>query len=117
MSFPREALNWYLSGDAERLWPHAGPMLREMAEDVEGLRESAADLGETMGPTLAVLDEQVFDHPDGDGWQVYVRTVRLAEAGEMFWVVTFSPEQWEAGMIMSQSRPTLRTFFPQARLP
>jgi hypothetical protein len=117
MDFPRSALNWYMSGDAEQLWPHISPMLREMAEDEEGLREVAADIEETMGRELAVLGEQIFDHPDGGGWQVYVRTVQHADVGEMFWVVIFLPEQNEVGMIITQPRQTIQTFFPQVRLP
>jgi hypothetical protein len=117
MDFPRNALSWYFSGDAEKLWPHLGPTLREMAEDVEGLREASEDFGETMGRELAVLDEQLFDHPDGDGWQVYVRAVQHAEVGELFWLVIFSPAEREVGMIMPQPRQSVQILFPQVRLP
>jgi hypothetical protein len=117
MDFPRNVLTWYLSGDAEQLWPHAGPVLRELAEDLEGLREAAEDIEEMMGPQTALLDEQIFDHPEGGGWRVYVGTLRHARAGEMFWVVIFSPAQREVQMIMPQTRHTIQTFFPQTRLP
>lgn len=117
MEFPRNALNWFLNGDAERLWSHAGPTFREMMQDVEGVRQAGAEIGNSLGREVAVLDEQVIDHPDGEGWQVYVRTVHLAGAGELFWVLIFSPSEREIGMIMPQSRPAIRTFFPEARLP
>lgn len=117
LDFPRNVVNWYLSGDAEKLWPHAGEVLRELAEDVEGLREAADDIRQIMGPQTAVLDEQIFDHPEDDGWRIYVRTLRHARADEMFWVVIFSPSTGEIQMIMAHPRRTIQTLFPQARLP
>src|SRR5690606_26096533 len=117
MEFPRTVLDWYWSGDVETLWQHTSPTLREMVEDPEMLRGTAAEHGEMMGRELAVLDEQVFDHPDGEGWQVYLRTARHAVADEIFWVVIFSPAKREVGMIMPQSRPFIRVYFPEARLP
>lgn len=117
MDFPRNALNWHLSGDAEQLWAHAGEGLRLLAEDVEGLREAANDIREMMGPPSAMLDEQIFVHPEDDRWRVYVRTARHARVDEMFWVVIFSPSTSEVQMIMAYPRQTIQTFYPQARLP
>lgn len=117
MDFPREALSWYLSADAEKLWPRLGPTLREMVKDLEGLRQGATVIAKDMGRVLAVLDEQVFDHLDGEGWQVYVRTVQHAHVGELFWLVIFSPAEHEVGMIMPQPRQSVQIFFPQVRLP
>ncbi len=121
MDFPRTALTWFLTGDAEQLWPHAGAMLRELAEDVDGLREAgeelAGDIEEMLGPQTALLDEQVFDHPEGGGMSVYVRTVRHAMVDEFFWVVIFMPQTQQVHMVMPQPRQTIKTLFPPVRLP
>lgn len=117
MDFPRNVLTWYLSGEAEKLWPHAGEVLRELAYDVEGLREAAVDIREMMGPPTAMLDEQIFDHPEDKNWRIYIRTARHARVEEMFWVVIFSPSTGEVQVIMAHSRQTIQTLFPQARLP
>lgn len=117
MDFPRNALTWYLSGDTERLWPHAGAVLREMVQDVDGLRMIAKEIDEMMGPQTALLDEQAFDHPEGGGYQVYVGRLLHAKVSEIYWVVIFHPAEREVAMIIPQPRRTLQTLFPQARLP
>ncbi len=117
MTFPRQVLAWYLAGDAERVWAHAGPMMREMAESPNGLREAAAEISATMGSETGVLEEQRFDHPEGGGAQVYVRAARHLEVPEIFWVVIFFPADQKVQMIMPQPRQTIRTLFPQVKLP
>jgi hypothetical protein len=117
MEFPRNALTWYLSGDADRLWQHAGPVLRELVQDVDGLRGVAAEIDEMMGPQTALLDEQIFDHPEGAGFRVYVGRLLHAKVSEIFWVVVFHPAKREVGMIIPQPRQTIQTLFPEVRLP
>jgi hypothetical protein len=117
MTFPRQVLAWYLAGDSERVWAHAGPMMREMAESPNGLRGAAAEISTTMGSETGVLGEQLFDHPEGGGAQVYVRAARHSEVPEIFWVVIFFPADKKVQMIMPQPRQTIRTLFPQVKLP
>jgi hypothetical protein len=117
MAFPRELLASYLAGDAERVWEHAGPAMREMAESANGLREAASEISDAMGDEAAVLAEQLFDHPDGGGWQVYVRAVRHTQVPEIFWIVIFRPADRQLQMIMPQPRQTIRALFPQVGLP
>jgi hypothetical protein len=117
MTFPRQILAWYLAGDAERVWAHAGPMMHEMAESPNGLRGAAAEFSTTIGSETGVLGEQLVDHPEGGGAQVYVRAARHSEVPEIFWVVIFFPADKKVQMIMPQPRQTIRTLFPQVKLP
>jgi hypothetical protein len=117
MAFPRQVLAWYLAGEAQQVWSHAGPMLRELSESPDGLREAAAEITDSMGPEVAVLGEQLFAHPEGGGMQVYVRTVRHSQVPELFWIVTFSPANRQVQMIMPQPRQTIRSLFPQVKVP
>jgi hypothetical protein len=116
-AFPRQMLTWYLGGEAERVWEHAGPMLRELAGSAQGLREASEEIVGGMGPETRVLKEQLFDHPEGGGAKVYVRAVRHANVPEMFWIVTFFPAERKVQMIMPQPRQTVRALFPQVELP
>lgn len=117
MAFPSQVLAWYLAGDAERVWAHAGPMMRELSESPNGLRGAAAELSTAMGAETGVLGEQLFDHPEGGGAQVYVRAARHSQVPEIFWIVIFFPADRQVQMIMPQPRQTIRTLFPQVRLP
>ena len=117
MTFPRQVLAWYLAGDSERVWAHAGLMMREMWENPNGLRGAAAEISTTMGSETGVLGEQLFDHPEGGGAQVYVRAARHSEVPEIFWIVIFLPADKKVQMIMPQPRQTIRTLFPQVKLP
>jgi hypothetical protein len=117
MAFPRGALTAYLAADAEKVWQHAGPTLREMWESPNGVRMAAEELTSGIGRETGVLDEQLFAHPEDAGWKVYVRTARHAQVPELFWIVIFSPANRQIGMIMPQPRQTIRTLFPEVRLP
>jgi hypothetical protein len=117
MTFPRNVLTWYLQGDTDRVWDRAGPMLREMAERPETLAAAAAEILGALGAETAVLSEQLFDHPEGGGAQVYVRASRHSQAPEMFWIVIFWPSEAQVLTIMPQPRQTIRTLFPQVTLP
>jgi hypothetical protein len=117
MAFPRQVLTWYLAGDADRVWPLAGETLRELAESPRRMKEDAAEIIESMGPRTGVISEQMFAHPEGGGWQVYVQALRHERAPEMFWIVIFSPAKEQVQMIMAQPRQTVRTLFPQVKLP
>jgi hypothetical protein len=116
-SFPQEVLTWFLAGDADRVWEHVGPTMRELSGGVQGLRESSAEITAELGPETAILSEQVFEHPEGGGWHVYVRAARHAQVPELFWIVIFSPAERQVQMITAQPRQTIRTLFPQVRLP
>lgn len=117
VAFPRQVLTWYLAGEADQVWEHAGPMLREISGSVQGLRESAEEISTAMGAEAGVLGEQLFDHPDGGGAQVYVRAVRHTQVPEIFWIVIFFPADRKVQMIMPQPRQTIRSLFPQVQLP
>lgn len=117
MAFPRQILTSYLAGDADRVWGHAAPMMREMWQSPAGLRQTAAEITGAMGAETGLLAEQLFDHPEGGGAKVYVRASRHAQAPEMFWVVIFFPAERKVQMIMPQPRQTIRSLFPQVRLP
>jgi hypothetical protein len=64
-----------------------------------------------------MLNEQLFDHPEGGGAQVHVRAVRHSQVPEMFWIVTYFPADRTVQMIMPQPRQTIRTLFPEVQLP
>ena len=117
MAFPSDALDWYLAGEAERLWEHLGPMMRETPGGAAGLREGSAEIRAGLGAEISVIDEQVFPHPEGEAWSVYVRASRHANAAEMFWIVVFLPSERQIELIMPQPRQTIRTLFPAVRLP
>lgn len=117
MTFPREVLSWFFAGDAQRVWQHAGPTMRELAGSAEGLREDAAEISASLGAETGVFGEQLFEHPEGGGAQVYVRALRHAHVPEIFWIVIFSPAERQVQVIMAQPRQTIRTLFPQVRLP
>lgn len=117
MALPRQVLTWYLTANAEQVWPHAGSTLREMFESPRGLREAGNAILRDMGPEVAVIGEQMFDHPEGGGAKVYVRASRHAQIPEIFWIVIFVPADKKVEMIMPQPRRTIRTLFPQVELP
>jgi hypothetical protein len=117
MAFPRQALEWYLSGEGGLVWEHAGEMMRALAESPAGMSEAGREITEMMGPITGVLGEQMFPHPEDAGWQVYVRTARHAEVPEMNWIVIFRPRDSEIQMIMPQPRQTIQVLFPEVRLP
>jgi hypothetical protein len=117
MVFPRQVLEWYIGGEGDRVWELADESFRALAEDPEGMSEAGRELVSALGAQTAVLDEQMFAHPEGGGHQVYVRTASHAEAPEMFWIVIFSPAERRVLMIMPQFRQTIRSLFPEARLP
>lgn len=116
-SFPREALTWFLAGDADRLWDHAGPEMRAMAESPQSLKLDAEEIAEMMGAETELLGERVFPHPEGGGWQVYLRAARHARVPEVFWLVIFSPAQRQVQTILAQTRQTVQVLFPQVELP
>lgn len=117
MAFPRQVLTWYLAGEADQVWKHADGPLRELAGSPAGLKQAATEISSDLGPHTAVLKEQVFPHPEGGGWHVFVRALRHAQVPEMFWIVIFSPAEQKVQMIMAQPRQTIRTLFPQVILP
>ena len=117
MAFPRDILTSYLQGDTDRVWERAGAMLREMAERPETLAAASAEILGGLGAETAVLSEQLFDHPDGGGFQVYVRASRHAQTPEMFWIVIFAPSEEQILTIMPQPRQAIRVLFPQVTLP
>jgi hypothetical protein len=117
MAFPREVLASYLAGDAESVWAHAGPMIRELWETPDGLRGTAEEISTSLGTETDVLGEQLFDHPEGGGAQVYVRAARYSQVSELFWIVIFFPADSTVQMIMPQPRQTIRTLFPEVTLP
>lgn len=117
MTFPRDALDWYLAGDTERLWEHLGPMMRQTPGGAAGIREGSAEIREALGAETSVIDEQMFPHPEDDNWSVYVRASRHANTPEMFWIVVFLPSEPLIQLIMPQPRQTIRTLFPAVRLP
>jgi hypothetical protein len=117
MDFPRQILEWYLAGEGERVWEYAGESFRSLAETPEGMGEAGTELTAMMGAPREILDEQVFPHPDGEGHQVYVRTLAHAEVPELFWIVIFEPGERRVQMIMPQPRQTVTTLFPGVRVP
>lgn len=116
MAFPRQALEWYLAGEGALVWEHAGTMMRELSESPAMMSEAARDITEAMGPITGVLGEQMFTHPEDADWRVYVRTVRHAEAPEIYWIVIFRPRDSEIGIIAAQPRQTMQVLFPDVRL-
>jgi hypothetical protein len=115
--FPRSFLAWYFAGDAEQVWAHSAPAMREAVGDQRGLRQGLEEMNGNVGAETAMLSEQVFEHPEGGGMHVYVRGVRHANVPELFWIVIYSPEQRQVLTVMPQPRQTIRTLFPQVRLP
>jgi hypothetical protein len=116
MAFPRQILEWYLAGEGHRVWEHAGETMRTLAGSPEGLSEAGAEITEMMGARTGVLDEQMFEHPEGGGWHVYVRTLSHEQVPEMFWIVIFSPAERQIQMVMPQPRQTIVGMFPQVRV-
>jgi hypothetical protein len=117
MAFPRQILDWYLAGEGDRVWEYAGETMRTLAESPAGLTEAGAEITEMMGARTGVLDEQIFEHPEGGGWHVYVGTLSHAQVPEMFWIVIFSPTERQIQMILPQPRQTILGLFPQVRVP
>jgi hypothetical protein len=115
--FPRSFLAWYFAGDAERVWAHAAPAMRETVGDERSLRLGLAEMNASIGAETALLSEQEFKHPEGGGMHVYVRVTRHATVPELFWIVIYSPERRQVLTVMPQPRQTIRTLFPQVRLP
>ncbi len=117
MVFPRESLAWFVAGDADKLWARSSPSLRTLMGSAQQMRENSVELQNDMGRETALLSEQQFDHPEGKGARVYVRAARHAVVPELFWVVIYSPAEQQVQMIMAQPRQTIRTLFPQVKLP
>lgn len=107
----------FVSQRDHRVWDHADESFRALAGDPEGMSEAGREILSALGAETAVLDEQVFAHPEGGGQQVYVRTAAHAQAPELFWIVIFSPAERRVVMIMPQFRQTIRSRFPEAHLP
>lgn len=117
MAFPRQVLEWFLAGEGERVWEHAGDVFRTLAESPAAMSEAGSEIAATMGAPTGVLDEQMFPHPEDEGHHVFVRTLAHAEVPELFWVVIFSPSERRVQMIMAQPRQTVRVMFPEVRVP
>lgn len=117
MAFPRQALDWYLSGEGALVWEHAGAMMRELAESPAMMSEAGREITEMMGAVTGVLGEQMFPHPEDADWHVYVRTVTYTEVPEIYWIVIFRPRDSEIQFIAAQPRQTIQVLFPEVRLP
>ncbi len=117
MAFPREMLASFLAGDADKVWERAGPTLREMNGSAKQMRDHSAELRKDMGKEIALISEQAFDHQDGNGAKVYVRAARHEVIPELFWIVIYTPSNRQVEMITMQPRQTIRTLFPQVKLP
>lgn len=114
MAFPRQVFSWFWAGQADELWARAAAPLREMMESPEGIREAAAEFPEMMGTETAVLSEQLLTH---DGARVYLRATAYTLVPELFWAVTFTPEDRMVHSILALPRQAVTQLYPEARLP
>jgi hypothetical protein len=114
MTFPRQAFSWFWAGQADELWARAAAPLREMMESPQGIREAAAEFPEMMGTETAVLSEQLLTH---DGARVYLRATAYTLVPELFWAVTFTPEDRMVHSILALPRQVVVQLYPEARLP